>query len=553
MDRLPDSDGYALDARPPRWDFEAVKLCNKHFGKTTVTKILEKYKRAHVSLDALKEDVMEYDIKPAPRPQSDPVYIAAFQSVRAQFVPQVPLIPLTLGAAATAPSVPKDKAPGLPWKDRGFKTKQSVFDDAEAMREIRTEWILIGKGYRRVLPDCLVYARAQICAKDKNKVRATWGYPTSVFLEEARFVYPYLNFLKNRRDDYPLAYGIEMGNGGMGYIDDMFTRMGPRARAAMMDWSKFDKQVPAWLIRDAFSIMYESFRTDVVQDSDGLYWPVNPDITNNRWKKVIDYFINTPFRLPNGERYRKKSGVPSGSGFTNIIDSIINAIVTRYLIYQTTGNFPEYDMFMGDDSVVILNRPINLEAIAQVALNIFGFKLNLDKSYVTTRRTNIQFLGYYNDNGYPIRSQDFLIASFMLPEHVNDPDPFLTAARAVGQMWSTFNGAAAVRWYELLREIEEAYHFDPDWFAQYMKEFPNRLKFLRLHGLEPTTFPTPRRFTEFDAPMIPPPQPSRRRPVRRVTDIEDLYYQYLDCPPHELEHAVLERTGDADLGDDIHA
>lgn len=553
MDRLPDSEGFALDARPPRWDFEAVQLCNKHFGKTVVRQILEKYRRAHVTLEALKDDVMEYDIVPVRRLVDDPVYVAAFQSVRGEFVPQVPLIPLTLGAATSTSSVPKDKAPGLPWKNEGYKTKQDVFDDPEAMRRIRVDWILIGKGYRKRLPDCLSYARAQISSRDKNKVRATWGYPTGVFIEEARFVYPYLDFLKKRRDDYPLAYGIEMGNGGMGYIDDMFTRCGSGARAAMIDWRKFDKMVPAWLVRDAFSILFEAFRMDLVEDSEGKYWPVNPIISQNRWKKMVDYFINTPIRLPNGERYMKAAGVPSGSAFTNIVDSIINAIVTRYVFYQVTGTFPEYDMFMGDDSVLITKRPLNIEKFATISAEKFGFIMNVDKSYLTSERCNIQFLGYYNDYGYPIRNQDFLLASFMLPEHVNEPDPLLTAARAVGQMWSTFNGAAAVRWYEIVHDLEEKYVFDPKWFRTYMVQHPNRLKFLRLHGLEPTRFPDPVRFNALEAPMLPPPHPTRRRPVRRTTDIQDLYYQFIDDPPMELSGTVDEMPGTEEVEDDANA
>nr|APG78278.1 RdRp [Hubei partiti-like virus 14] len=553
MEELPPAEGYALDARPPRWDYEAVKACNRHFGKTVVRQVLEKYRRAHVTLEALIEDVMEYNITPVPRLRDDPVYIACYESVRREFVSQVPIIPTTLGAVGTSSQTPKDKAPGLPWKNQGYKTKQDVLDDPLAMQSIRKDWILIGKGYRVTLPDCLVYARAQICAKDKNKVRATWGYPTGVFCEEARFVYPYLDFLKKRRDDYPLAYGVEIGKGGMGYIDDMFTRSGLKSRAVMMDWSKFDKQVPPWLIRDAFSIMYESFDMSHVVDSEGKVWPVNPDISKARWKKMVDYFINTPCRLPNGNRMRKHAGVPSGSCFTNIIDSIINALVTRYCMYHTTGSLPEYDIYMGDDSVVITRGIVNICDIADVAKKAFGFELNTNKSYVTSDRSSIKFLGYYNNFGYPIREQDFLLASFMLPEHVNEYDPLLTTARAVGQMWSTFNATAAIRWYELVDDLERQFGLEDDWFTKYMEEHPNRLKFLRLHGLEPTQFPRPRRFTVFDAPMAPPPQPSKRRPVRRRTDVEALYHSFLDDPPTELGTVVVEDTPPDCIADDITA
>lgn len=525
--------GYALDTRPPRWDPIAVEVSNLVFGKDTVTSILEKYKRSAVTLEALTEDVMEYDIKRAPRVKDDPIYISALQSVREQFTPQVPLIPTTLGAVNTRSGIPKDKSPGLPWKELGFKTKAEVMNNPEAMKLIRSKWMVIGRGYPSTLPDCLVYARAQICASDKNKIRATWGYPTEVYLEEARYVYPYLDFLKKRNDDYPLAYGIEMGKGGMGYINEMYERSPKGSAAYMLDWKRFDKHVPAWLIRDAFDILWNSFDHDKVVDSEDIIWEVNPELTKNRWAKIVNYFINTPFRLPSGERFRKDGGVPSGSGFTNIIDSIVNAIVTRYCAYQVCGSFPLYDMYMGDDSVLMSLNPINIEQFALVASDTFGFVLNLDKSYATTKLTNIQFLGYFNDHGYPIRDMDFLIASFMLPERVNEPDPLFTAARAVGQMWSTFNAEAAGLWLVVIQVLEKMHHLDADWFRQHMIEKPNALKFLRLHGLEPLDFPTPSLFNDITAPMVPPNTSIKRKPSRRITTAQDLYWRYIDDPMKE--------------------
>nr|QVG74790.1 RNA-dependent RNA polymerase [Riboviria sp.] len=547
IEKLRSAEGFPLDARPPRWDPFAVEAANKFFGSRVVTGVLAKYRRAHVTLDYLVSDVMEYDIARVPRLKDDPIYVSALQSVRREFVPQVPLVPLTMGAVQQASTTPKDKSPGLPWIHEGYKTKEDVWNDLDAMTRIRTEWILIGKGYSQILPDCLTYARAQICPKDSNKVRATWGYPCSVFTEEARYVYPYLNFLKNRKDDYPLAYGIEMANGGMGYIDTMFDNSGEGTRAAMLDWKRFDKMVPAWLIRDAFNIFRESFVMDKVVDREGKVWDVNPDISRNRWRKMVNYFINTPFRLPNGDRFRKDGGVPSGSAWTNIIDSIINAIVIRYLFYHCTGAFPEYDMFMGDDSIVMSRRIINIEDMANLARDRFGFILNVDKSYVTTKRENIQFLGYYNVLGFPFRDQDFLIASFILPERVADPDPVVTATRAVGQMYSTFNGAAAQPWSGIISYLERRYSLEPDWFKEYMAKHPNRLKFLRLHGIEATKLPSPKPFTDLCAPMCPPPKPYRRKPVRRNTHVEDLYYQFLDDPlkdeildPIELSASVVD-------------
>lgn len=134
-------------------------------------------------------------------------------------------------------------------------------------------------------------------------------------------MYPYLDWTKSGAQDVPVAYGIEMATGGMGYVDEMWSNASPSSTAVMLDWSKFDKSIPAWLIRDTFRIMELCFDFSKVRDSEGKVWSVKAEQSQRRWNKIINYFVNAPFRLQNGDRYRKDSGVPSGSGFTNLIDS----------------------------------------------------------------------------------------------------------------------------------------------------------------------------------------------------------------------------------------
>nr|UNZ11820.1 hypothetical protein [Tar Brook virus] len=513
--------------RQPQVDSVALRFAQKWFGEGVCERVCSKMHRASPSADCIRSDIEDYDISYPKRVTND-VYLSVLESVRKDFVPKEPLIPWTIGRCRKQ-GIPKDKSPGLPWKDRGYKTKRDVLEDPEACGEIHKYWSLVGRGYHVSSPDTLVYFRSQLCSVDTNKIRATWGYPMAYTIEEGRFVYPYLEWIRHTKQDVPVAYGVEMATGGMTYIDLAYQQSkeaDPTVVAALLDWSKFDKRVPAWLIRDAFGIMLQCFQLNKVYCNDGKEWDVDPAKTKRRWNKIVNYFINTPFLLPSGERFRKEGGVPSGSTFTNIIDTIINAIVVRYCVYHVNGQLPVFDIYMGDDSCVYVSRGINLNAVAAVAADEFGFQLNERKSYVTGVRTNITFLGYHNHYGKPIRDGDFLLASFIYPERYHGtPDPAFTAMRAVGQMWSTLNGVLATRWLDLIEDMEVSLAFDPDWFANHVAEHPGALKYLRLTGFDPTQLHVPRRNGWIVTEVEPPPTP-RRVPSYRKYVMPELYANY---------------------------
>lgn len=136
-------------------------------------------------------------------------------------------------------------------------------------------------------------------------------------------------------------------------------------------------------------------------------------------------------RLPSGERFKKKGGVPSGSMFTNIIDSIVNVTVMRYVLYHTTGHFPAAEMYLGDDSSITGEGIINLENIGKVALEKFGMVVHPEKSYLTTNPTNVQFLGYFNRYGLPYKGHFYLLAFFMYPEREVKTN-IIRVSRAIG-------------------------------------------------------------------------------------------------------------------------
>lgn len=87
----------------------------------------------------------------------------------------------------------------------------------------------------------------------------------------------------------------------------------------------------------------------------------------------MKYFIDTPVKLSSGERLKKFGSVPSGSCFTNVIDSVVNALVTSYLVFNMTGDLPLDDLCLGDDSIVITEKPMNMGLFTVIEEKFFSY------------------------------------------------------------------------------------------------------------------------------------------------------------------------------------
>lgn len=442
--QLSDDQGFVMNMTPAREDGKAREACETFFGKTLVDNITAHLHRSVLNYDSLIEDLLDYDRVHVKKSSFDKdalaIYNMAVQSIKDD-LGTVKLAPLTFEEVRHRPDFPGSKSPGLPYKLMGVASKREVFDDNTLMDAVKNNWSEIAQGKNVKLPDVCLFARAQMATAGKEKVRATWGYSFDVYIEEARYFYPILDYIKERKHNFPIAYGLEMAKGGMIAINDLLTR-NPHCKYVVSDWSKFDKTIPVWLIRDAFSILAEIIDFSVGRE----------DHNRRRFKKLIDYFCETPIRTCKGERFLVTGGVPSGSCFTNLIDSIINCLVTRFLFYQTTGRFPVGEIFLGDDSVTVIDGHACLEDIASLAIKFFGMVLNIDKSYVTTNTRNVHFLGYFNYYGTPFKSQDVLIASFIFPEHRRSKLIDACAA-ALGQMYSGFDPGYAVTWYNIIKRL----------------------------------------------------------------------------------------------------
>lgn len=160
------------------------------------------------------------------------------------------------------------------------------------------------------------------------------------------------------------------------------------------DFSSFDSSVDKRLIKMAFKVLRTHF---VLNDSDQALW-----------EKLEDEFINTKFLMPDGNIYQKSSGVPSGSYFTQLVDSIITATVMVWALQAMKFTGPaEHLLVLGDDSLFGSDERVNLKYISKLLAKC-GLELSVKKS-----RDDCHFLGGVWDK-LEKREDPRLIATKML-------------------------------------------------------------------------------------------------------------------------------------------
>nr|APG78345.1 RdRp [Wenling partiti-like virus 3] len=380
-----------------------------------------KHWRSPVSLDGVREDVLSYHnttVKPNCRHLDDAILAA-----RRAFKIGERVNPIHLNDMLQTASFTDASSPGLPWRLYGYHTKKEVRSDERAVQSIRYFWHQIKCGKDINPADCCAYVRSHLTVYPKEKIRAVWGYPYTVSVQEACFAVPLIDAYKKRG---PIAYGWEMVKGGMRKVEALLSQAHFKYA---LDFSSFDKTLPSWLIREAFDIIIANYDFSRYQDA-GI---PHTDALHRVWDYIVNYFINTPIRLSNGERFLKDSGVASGSYFTQIIDSVCNFILIEY-ICRKFGIYPSGIKVLGDDSIFCSNNYVSLDSMQPVFADL-GMKLNVEKSIVTESLFDITFLGFRFENHLPVKPTEDWLAALHHPEHTDKSfDDF--ASRALGILYA---------------------------------------------------------------------------------------------------------------------
>lgn len=285
------------------------------------------------------------------------------------------------------------KSAGLPT----LMSKKMIWQDPEARGKFltRVEKIMSGEA---VPQPCLCQARTQ----KNNKTRLVWAFPFEMTYIEAMFAYPLIDHFA--RMETPIATGAHKLALGL-RIERM---KGENDTVLAIDYSKYDSSVSKSDIHFFFNILKTWY--------DEKHHPVI-DILER-------YFTFTPIVMPDGFiYYGKQKGVPSGSMFTQICDSVVNvqycfAVSSKFSLGLKAKNL----LVLGDDVLEFFNYSGNRDRLMlniSEYLALHGVKVNVDKTQVGVSH----FLGAAWDRGTRQRDLEDLLSNMVYPERYRKYSP----------------------------------------------------------------------------------------------------------------------------------
>jgi hypothetical protein len=390
------------DVNPDPFVEEALK-----FILGEVPAELYEYTRSGADGDLLYARLFQYDREFLPIPKGDPVFTQAVDITYQAFKIYEKSDPCDYEGI----DLKLDRSAGFSFFPQ--KKREALPEAKKLADEIRAHVKAGIYNKSRVAP-CMSFVRTQLATKPDRKVRLVWGYPLEQTLREGRFAQPLLDAYTKR--DSPMFLGKSQLKELPIFLDNLLL-MGD---AVGIDWSGFDTSISPGLIRIAFDILSSNLNLN--------------DEDKRELDNLVDYFIKTPILMYDGRVFVKRGGVPSGSFFTSMIDSVVNFLVSTYLQLKCYGsNFRT--KVLGDDSLFSVPRGIAVDFgdFAHLALRKFGMVINTIKSKVARTADELEFLGHGSKFGKVVRDFVKQLALSLHPEH-EVRDPGVSVSRVLGQL-----------------------------------------------------------------------------------------------------------------------
>lgn len=253
---------------------------------------------------------------------------------------------------------------------------------------------------------CLAGIRTQ----RKGKTRLVWMYPLEMTIIEATVARPLINYFKNI--EHVMSFGDYSHETGM----RMRRSCASNRYFYSIDQSQFDSCVGPLFIQYAFNAFRTWFNLE-----DKIY----DDVTvKDVFDRIETYFITTPIVMPSEKRFPilvtgKRGGVPSGSYFTQLVDSFTNVALLMACSSKFGLSLNDSNVcVLGDDGLFFCNDGRLQSLLNEMSkfVSTFGFSLNSSKSECGLTTMDVPYLGRHWRNGFPIRTMREMVRGALYPE-----------------------------------------------------------------------------------------------------------------------------------------
>jgi len=298
------------------------------------------------------------------------------------------LSPVSVSEAAAMASHNLDANPGPSFRALGFLKKRESISLA---MDIANE-IVIKAESESILdflePRYALAGRSKVQESEKVHIKAQSLAPfgRAVFMADqhetlvaGRYAYPLMNSLV---DEFKVVMN------GFNKFGDHPTKLSSRLERMNIfinvDFKMFDINCSPLLIERGLKVVAECFGVDLLSD--------NKESRIFKWleREIISSIIV----LPTGRCVRKVGGVPSGSGLTALLDSIINAIMWQEVLFRIGAS--DYEVFVqGDDVLLGLHHDAPTKSrkswardkvvqISKYFAELYGHEVNVEKTHIGT-------------------------------------------------------------------------------------------------------------------------------------------------------------------------
>lgn len=202
---------------------------------------------------------------------------------------------------------------------------------------------------------CILFTRTQ----EGGKTRDVWGYPVADTLFEMSYYQPLLQYQKKLSWRSAINDPETVNKAVSSMVNKCLNNRD--FSLVSIDFSAFDRSISPDLSRACFQYIKDLYHDDYHQDLE----------------QICDRFINIPLLTPSGIMYGSH-GVPSGSTFTNEVDSI-----AQYLVAFNLGVEIFDFQVQGDDGVyLILSSDVDKFTSG---FKRFGLMVNNDKTLISDK------------------------------------------------------------------------------------------------------------------------------------------------------------------------